>query len=225
MAKKLLMTSAALISLVAMALPAIALASPEIGETSGGVFTKLATGVAIRGTSVGVIKMTDINANVLVECARAQIDGTLNTNSGTELNITIDTATFAGTGANGACTGFFGSKDVEVTTKVGNGVPWCFAAGGKLGADVFSLRGNNCASASRSITFVLDTTFGQCKYERAAAASGTFTTDVSGQIGEFTASKQEFPAEAGNPFGCPAVWYLDMTFKLETTNGTALYIK
>jgi hypothetical protein len=224
MSKKLMTGLLALVAFAAMALPAVASASPEIGETSGGVFTKLATGVAIRGTNVGETLMTDASGNVLVRCTTAQMDGTLSKNSGTEIEGTINTATFTGTGTGGACTGFFGSN-ATITTNVGNGTPWCLSVGGKLAADTFSLRGNSCANASRSITFVLDTSFGQCKYERTSAVTGTIVTDVSGQEATATATKQEFPAEAGNPFGCPSVGNLDMTFKLETTNGTALYIK
>jgi len=227
MSKKLMTGLLALIALAAMALPAVASASPELVETtSGGVSHRLATGVAIRGTNVGVTKMTDASGNTLVECTTAQMDGTLNTNTGTDIAGTINTATFSGTGTGGVCTGFFGSN-ATVTTNVGNGTPWCLSAGGKLGSDVFSLRGNGCASAIRSITFVLDTSFGQCKYERPAstAVTGTFVTDSSGQEATATTTKSEFPAEAGNPFGCPTVGYLDMTFRLETTDGTALYFK
>jgi hypothetical protein len=225
MSKKLMTGLLALVALAAMALPAVASASPEIGETSGGVFTKLATGVSIRGTNVGETLMTDASGNVLVRCTTAQMDGTLNTNSGTLIEGTINSATFTGTGSGGACTGFFGSN-ATITTNVGNGTPWCLSAGGKLPPDTFSLRGDSCANTpGRSITFVLDTSFGQCKYERSSAVTGTFVTDVKEEQATATATKQEFPAEAGNPFGCPGAGYLDMTFKLETTTGVPLYIR
>ena len=228
MSKKLMTGLLALVALAAMALPAVASASPQIGETTtGNVFDPLTPPVAIRGTNVGETLMTDINGNVLLRCTSAQMDGTLNKNNGTEIEGTINTATFAGTGTNGACTGTFGSN-AEVTTNVGNGVPWCLKAGGKLASDEFQLRGNSCANTSRSITFVLDTIFGACKYERSGAVSGTFITDLKGlpeEDAKLTASKQEFPAEAGNPFGCPSAGYLDMTFTLETTDGTTLWIK
>jgi hypothetical protein len=228
MSKKLMTGLLALLALAAMALPAAASASPEIGETSGGVFTRLATGVAIRATNVGTTLMTDANTNVLVSCTTAQMDGTLNKNSGTEIEGTINTASFSGTGTSGACTGFFGSNATITTAAAGtNGTPYCLKAGGKLSADAFQLRGNSCANAARSITFILDTSFGTCKYERSSAnpVNGTFVTDTSGQQATATIFEQEFPAEAGNPFGCPSAGYLDMTFSLETTNGTALYIK
>lgn len=40
-----------------------------------------------------------------------------------------------------------------------------------------------------------------------------------------TTTKQEYPSEAGNPFGCPSTFYLDMTLKLETTEGSSLYLR
>jgi hypothetical protein len=226
MAKKAFVTSMALIAAAAMALPAVASASPEIGETSGGSFTKLATGVAIRGTNVGEMVMTDANGNVFVRCPTAQMDGTLNTNAGTRIEVTIESTSFGGTGTGGSCTGFFGSVAVWTSAPAGgSGTPYCLSAGGKLAADTFAQRGNSCANPSRSITLVLDTSFGQCKYERTVAVSGTFTTDASGQEASLSTTKQEFPAEAGNPFGCPGAWYLDMTYRLETADGTALYIR
>jgi hypothetical protein len=224
MAKKVLAFPVALIAVAAMALPAAASASPEFGETSGGSSTRLTTGVAIRGTNVGVAKMTDANGNNLYECMTAQMDGTLNTNTGNLIEITIESSSFSGTGNEGSCTGFFGSN-MSWTTNLGNGVPWCLVAGGKLAADTFSLRGNSCANAGRSITTAIDTSFGQCKYERASAISGTFTTDVSGQEANLSITKQEIPAEAGNPFGCPSNWYFDITYRIETANGTPLYVK
>ena len=224
MAKRF-MSTVALVALAAMALPAVAFASPEIGETSGGVFTKLATGSAIRGTNVGGIRLTDINGSPWLECSSAQFDGTLNTNSGTEIQITINSLAFAGTDINGACTSTLGDILVTTGAALSNGTPWCLSVGGKLAADTFSLRGNSCANASRSITFVLDTSFGTCKYERSSASAGTFVTDTSGQQAAITLTKQEFPAETGNPFTCPTVGFLDMTFNLETTNGTTLSIK
>jgi hypothetical protein len=225
MSSKLIISISVLAALSGFALPPVASASPELGET---VFseslTRLATGTSIRATNLGHASMTDANGNILVTCDTVQLDGTLNTNSGTLIEATISTATFKGTGTSGACTGFFGSN-ATVTTNIGNGVPWCFTAGGKLNPDAFQLRGNSCANASRSLTFVLDTTFGQCKYERFGPLNGTFTTDTSGQIATTTAVKQEFPAEPGNPFGCPSVFYFDLTLQWETTSGAPLYIR
>lgn len=63
-----------------------------------------------------------------------------------------------------------------------------------------------------------------CKCERPGALSGTLQTDISGQQATTTFARQEFLAETGNPFPCPTAVYLDMTFSLEPTNGTALYI-
>src|SRR5215211_6679011 len=147
----------AIIVAAAMALPAVAGASPEIGETSGGSFAKLATGVAIRGTNVGEMVMTDINGNSLMRCTTAQIDGALNRNSGTEIEVTFESTSSSGTGTGGSCTGFFGSVATWTSAPVGgSGTPYCLKAGGKLAVDTFQMRGNSCANASRSITFVLD---------------------------------------------------------------------
>ena len=223
MGKRFTATSLSVMFTLVCGLPAVAEASPEIGETSAGVFSRLATPATVRGTNVGDIVLTDVNGNLLFRCTSGQMDATLNTNSGTEIRISIEGLSISGTGSNESCTGTFGS--FKWTTTVGNGVPYCFAAGGKLGADEFQMRGNSCANASRSITFVHDTSFGECRYERVASIKGNFATDISGQQGTLSITREEIPAEAGNPFACLSLFYLDMSFRLETSDGSALYLK
>jgi len=209
MHKKLI---AACVSLVAFAaLPAIAAASPVLQE--GGV--NVPTGSTITATNVGNTVMTTSAGNI--ECTTSMMGGTLTVNSGTLIEGDIEEATFTGTESEERCSGPLGAVRVTPTS-----LPWCLKAGGKLAADTFELRGGLCTEASRAVVFTLDTSFfGECTYSR-GNVTGTFTT--GGTQAHLTASEVEFTRIAGG-FGCPASGKLDMTYKLETTNGTALQIK
>lgn len=229
MSKKLMTGLLALVALAAMALPAVASASPEIGETSGSpaTFTRLATGVAIRGTNVGETLMTNAAGEVLTRCNAATLNGTLKKNTGTEMEGEITEATFTGSGTESRCTATFGNS--IVTTKITNGLPWCIKATSSLEPDELQLAGGSCGSP-RAINFALDVIGGlvTCVYERETKTSpvvGSFTTDISGQDAVGTITKQKFTRISGSTSVCPSEGYLDMSFTLETTNGTPLYIK
>jgi hypothetical protein len=206
MHKKILAICAALVAFAA--LPAMASASPVL-QNSG---VTVATGSGIKATNVTNTVMTTSLGNIV--CSTSTMAGTLVTNSGTLIEGNIESASFSGTGASGKCTGPFG--DVAVTVP---SLPWCIKT--TKTADQFELRGGKCSEGSREVTFILDASFGECKYSRASVL-GTLTT--GGTQAHLTASGVEFAAEAGNPFGCPSNGKLDMTYKLETTGGAALQI-
>jgi len=224
MSKKLMTGLLALVALAALALPAAAAASPEIGETSGGVFTKLASGSKIQGTSLAPSKMTSPGGTVLTECSTASMTGELTENSGTSIKGTISAASFTNAGG-AACSTFFGGT-ATVTTNVGNGLPWCLQSAKE---DKFEVRGNACSAASRSITFVLDTsTAGVCKYNSSVFPVGTFTTDVAPSNSDaiLSLTKAGLWTKEEGSFLCPSEASLDMEFTLET-DGTSipLYIR
>jgi hypothetical protein len=217
MSKKLMTGLLALVALAAMALPAVASASPEITHPTG---TTLATGAKITGTNVGNTVLTSSLGNV--ECSKALMTGTLTKNSGTAVEGTISSASFKGTegGAEEKCSGAFGSVAVTVTS-----LPWCIRATNTMAPDEFQVRGGACTEAAKAITFALHTSlFGTCTFERAAASpvTGTFRTHAAGDA-LLTITNVAFTRTSGF---CPSEGKLDMSFTLETDKTIAepLYI-
>jgi hypothetical protein len=229
MSKKLITACMALFALAAFILPAGASASPVVTEPTG---TKLdptgktcttgLPGICITATNVGETLLKS-GSTVLARCTTATMTAGMSKNSGTHVEATIHTTTFAGTGAEVGgekeCTGSFGN--ITVDTNLGNGTPWCLTGGGELAADAFTVRGGGCAEAVRGITFVLtSTTAGACKYERTkekGPLTGTFTTDTTGDaiLSLASGANTEFAKEEGG-FLCPASGSLEMSFTLET---------
>jgi hypothetical protein len=240
MSKKLITACMALFALAAFILPAAASANPVITHPTGTVLnpkagecTNVKETICITGTSVGNLIMWNTgHTEHLVTCSKANMTGYLTKNETTGvIEGDIHTATFGGTGSlvNGEpeCTGSFGN--ITVDTNVGNGTPWCLKSSGAT--DTFTLRGGSCTAAQRSITFVLtSTTVGTCKYNREAAASGTFTTDTPSTNDAVlsivpTASSTWVKEEGG--FLCPSSGELEQSFTLETDTTAAndpLYI-
>jgi hypothetical protein len=223
MSKKLMTGLLALVALAAMALPAVASASPELGETTaGGVWDKLAVGSKIQGTSLETSKMTSPSGTTLTECSTAIMTGELYENSGTSIKGNITSAAFHNAGG-ADCTALFGGT-AKVTTTVGNGTPWCIQT--TKTADQVEIRGGLCSAAARSITFVLDTSsFGECSYNSTVFPTGTFTTHSTGDAIVTLANAGTWVREAGSVF-CPSEAKLDMKFTLETDGtNTPLYIR
>jgi hypothetical protein len=235
MVKKLITACTALVALAAFALPATASAAndPDLTHPTGtllnpatGSCTGVAGTVCITATGLGSAqKMTDTSGNTLVECSGAEMTGYLTKNNGTEVEGTVHSASFAGTGlereGSNECTSSFGG--ITVHTKIGNGTPWCLRSTAGMNEDEFQVRGGSCSEAARSITFVLtSTTVGTCKYSRAEAVKGTYTTHSTGDAivtisgsGATGGTDTEFTKEEGGIF-CPSNGTLDLKFTLET---------
>jgi hypothetical protein len=225
MHKKLIGGCMVLTALFAYAvMPAMASASPEIGETSGGVFMRLATGTRFIGTNVGELKFT---GSVNVGCDHGSLTGELHVNSGSEITGNITGVQANGTGTSTDCTA--GGESTRVTWSVagsGHELPWCLKS---TGEDKFTVRGNSCTNPSRPVTIAFDYTgIGlTCKYKKEGTFSGSFETDTSGQDAVLTMSEQEVKSTSeGNNIFCPTSGKLDMSFTLET-DGTniPLYVK
>ena len=259
MSKKLITACMALVALAAFALPAAASASPVVTHPTGTVLnpeTGECTGVkktiCIKATNIGNAKLLTDPAEgtatlPMTECSTVTMTGYLEKNTGGVIEATIHTATFEGTGGvispgtMHECTGFNGLGNLTPTVNGGgtdgesisNGTPWCLKSGA---SDTFTIRGGACTAESRKITFVFDSTksshpteFNQCKYERANAVEGTFTTDTTGDAilsvkpGSTTAERAKitFTGETGNSIECPARYTFEMSFTLETDTATA----
>jgi hypothetical protein len=227
MSKKLIAACMALTAFVAFAVaPSLASAKPVVTHPTG---TVLATGKNIKATNVGeTIMETPIGT---LRCTSATMTGTLTTNStaaGFEGDIT--SASFSGTGSTVSgeplpeCTGAFGNA--SITPTVSAAAPWCLE--GTEANDNFKLRGGSCLAASKALEFqIVVTIFGapvNCKYERAAAVTGTFVTHPSDAV--LSVSKQNFPIAAGQSGFCPGNGELTMSFTTETDTAVAepLYI-
>lgn len=225
MGKKLITGCLALFALAAFILPATASASPVLTHPTG---TTLGTGKLLTGTNIGNTLLKS-GTTVLSECTKAVITGELTKNNGEEIEGTITTATFTGTGASQfanmpECTGAI-LGNTTVTTNgggvdentVASGTPWCMKS---TALSKFTVRGGKCSEAAREITFTMDSTAitgGPCHYKRAAAIEGTYTTDSTGDaIFTLTTAGTEFTKETGDPVLCPANGSLEMKFTMET---------
>src|SRR5690349_14467750 len=60
--------------------------------------TKLTAGAKVRGHSVGSITLTSASGEALLQCSAGETTGTLKKNSGTEVEVDIEGASYAGTG-------------------------------------------------------------------------------------------------------------------------------
>lgn len=236
MGKKLITACLGLVALAAFALPASA-SAVQIGETSAGTFTALANGSAITGTNVGNAKFVNPSLGVISECSKVVITGDLHSNGPEVIEATVTTATFSGAGAvfdgMNECVGESALGSLTPTTNgttdeksVPSGTPWCVKT--VKGTDEFEVTGGACTTEPRAITFILSTTLaGECKYTRTEPVKGTFTTDKVSEDAVLTVKSGATSTftKHGGGFFCPGTGSLEMSFTLETENGTALYIK
>jgi hypothetical protein len=221
MRNKLIAACMALAAFAAFAvLPAAASAknTPVLVE---GTKSPLAVGAKIVGTNVNEATFT--SGGVTVHCNKAEMTGTLTKNVTGSVEGSITAAHFTGTGANGDCTSNLGDVNV-IEGPATNGLPWCLRSTETMGTDEFQVRGNECSKATRPIRFELQFTSAgtTCAYERSTAISGTYTTHPSEAV--LTIKEVSF-TKVGGSFLCPSTGGLDMAFRLETHNGTPLYIE
>jgi hypothetical protein len=175
---------------------------------------KLGTGTKVRGRSVGEIKLTDLSGNLLLTCQAGETTGTLRKNSGTEIEVDIESSSYTGTGPESTCTSSFGNTTWTFNSAT-NGLPWCLKASSAMASDEFQLRGNNCAGVSRPIRVIAETNglIPACVYQRKAAITGTYTThpeDALLKFGNATLLESEPRKES-----CPDETQVDASFTLE----------
>jgi hypothetical protein len=204
MQKKLITACLALVAFAAFAIaPALASASPVLTEDNNGVAVPV--GTKIIATNTGDTLMTTSLGTI--HCTKAVITGELVKNNGTEVEGTISSASFTGTGAEERCTTAF-LGNIKVTPKR---LPWCIKAKSSFTADTFQLTSGACPGGG-IMEFTLDSsTVGECTYTK-ASVTGSF---ITGTGGDLTVSEQEFVKSAGSGF-CPGSGKLDMTFDLYT---------
>ena len=224
MHKKLMTACMALVAFAALAvMPAVASATndPDLTHPTG---TPLAPGAKITATNIGETLMTDANTNILTRCTKAVLTGELTKNNGTEVEGSVTSASFTGSGSESRCTATFGDSIITPTVPVAgvaHGLPWCIRSTPAMGTDEVQVRGGKCSEASRDIRFILDVFGGatECEYQRTTAIPGTYTTEPSDAIVHI--SEQKFSRIRGSSFICPSEGFLDMSFTLETDTPTA----
>jgi len=240
MSKKLITAALALVALAAFALPASAAASPEVTHPTGTTMAVHPVETTCTAKPEGCLLGTNIGntflktgSTVLSECTTARLTGELTKNNGTTFEGNITTATFSGTGGQDPaeaanmpeCPGEILGYNTVTTNGGGideatvpNGTPWCMKSM-TLGA--FIVRGGLCTQTQRNIDFIVkSTTIGSCVYTRAAALTGTYSADSSGDaIFTLTSEGTEFTKKEGG-FFCPASASLEMKFTMETDTGS-----
>jgi hypothetical protein len=175
--------------------------------------TKLAGEPKLRGLAVGSITLTDLNGNTLLSCTAGETTGTLRKNSGTEIEMSIESGAYTGTGTDGACTTSFG--DTKWTINASSKAPWCLRATSAMAADEFKLGSGGCPSGTGAIKLTAEPTapLVMCTYERKAAIAGTFTThpeDATLKFGDSVLLEKEPRSPS-----CPDETQMDASFTLE----------
>jgi len=228
--KRLIMACMAVAAFAAFVLPATAAAQndPQLTDPPG---VLVPAGAKIVATNVGDTLLYDTSrSSVLLRCSTAKITGTLTKNSGTPGSVegTIETAEFSGTGGliagepKNECTGF---ASAAVTPLVGAG--WSIKSLSTYSTDEFRLT----TSAGGKIKFLLTVTklFGgteKCEYEATGPVVGEATTNtdlIHIKATESSTVKNGFKRIVG-AFPCPESSQLEMTFTLETEDGTPITI-
>jgi hypothetical protein len=196
------MACMALVAFAAMALPAIASASPVL--TSEG--KTVPVGTSIFGTNTGE---TLFEGGFNVKCTHAILTGSVSTNNGSEIagEIPAGNASFTGTGSGGDCTSALGDTHPTVNSAL------CMES--LSGTDTVEVTG--CGA---NVTFTLTVTgAATCKYSTSHVI-GTFITNATATI---NLKEQPAKKEEGS-FLCPGEGKLTMDFDLHTTGGTLLTV-
>jgi hypothetical protein len=226
MIKKLLMACGALVAFAALALPAIASASPVLTENGVAV----AVGQKITGTQVGTSSLTTTDGTrTQLECSTGTMTGELVKNNGTEIEGKITSALFGGTGGQATgepkpeCTGESAFGNASVTAVVSSLAPWCLKS---IGTNEFTIIGGNCGGIASNLKFILATTVvGNCEYESTGHLVGTYTTGGTSVVLTLSNTTHGNNAGEGSTNGfkriagsiaCPSSVSLDMQLTLET---------
>ncbi|MGN6586072.1 MAG: hypothetical protein ACTHKT_01190 [Solirubrobacterales bacterium] len=217
MRTKALSACSVLAVLAFLFIPAYATASPLL-QTSAGVVVPV--GTAVKAQNVGNIRWTTELS--VVECANSEITGKVVTNSGTKIEITVETLTFKGTAVSERCTASTGE-----TWKPTASTHWCLVST-VLGS--WSLRGGSCGGKPVALNLTKDIYnftgdfLGECKYER-TEMTGTNNTGAS-PLELTTSANQTFTRTFLGTLSqlCPEKENLDLRYKLQTSTGEDLKV-
>jgi hypothetical protein len=211
----------ALVVLALALVPATAAASPRL-ETAPGVVVPV--GTVIKGQNVGLNLWTA--SLYTVECPKAELTGKVTANSGTQLEITVESLVWSGTEFEGICTSPISQKFKPTAT-----TPWCLKST-SLGS--WTIRGGACGGAPTAVKLVKDMWertenpfrmdfLGECKYER-GELTGTYKTNSS-PLEFIDKTGQSFTRTSGVlSVYCPELESIDFDYKLTLSSGEELKI-
>src|SRR4051812_48170001 len=155
MSKKLIVSCMTIAAFAAFGAASIASASPVLTHPTG---TAAPIGTKFTATNIGETVFTA--GSTTWTCSKDLLTGTITRNNGTEIEGTIENASFKGTETEERCAGSLGATKFTTSGGAGfNGTPWCFKLETNAAKeDILTIRGNSCANAARSITFAFDLT-------------------------------------------------------------------
>ena len=212
MSKKILGICAALVALVALAVPSLASAAPTLEESG----TPLAVGAKIK--AIQDEHSVFESGGVQITCSENWMTGEVHTNSDTNgIKGTITGASFKGTETGTKCNGgsLLGPTTVKIPalTNEGGTSHWCIE--NIAGVDEFEVLPHGCTETGGEFTFILEGNL-TCYFKRAAGIRGTFTTNSSPATLKVT-GEPEFTKENPSEFFCPGTGKITtMTFHLYT---------
>jgi hypothetical protein len=210
---KLKVITACFAALLLMPSAVLAANSPEVTYPTG---TRLATGSKVRAHNVGEVKLTTDEGTY--SCSYGETTGTLKKNNGTEVEVTVETGAFAGTGAEDKCTTTSApiSEFTLTPNSETNGLPWCLSSTPLMKEDEAQIRGGSCSVEKQPLRLTLGVkapaTY--CIYERGSASpiKGTYSTHPEDAL--LTTNEVEFSLVRGT-VTCPATMKSDSTMTLE----------
>lgn len=208
-----------LISLATSTLTATAASATNTPAVTYPTGTLLATGAKVKLTNVGVPQLTVTLGGL--ECTKVELTGTLVKNTGSEVEVNVETASSSGTGLGGDCTPKPNSEKGRWTFAVAtNGLPWCLRSVSTMTEDEVQIRGGKCSEAGRPIRFINDAGLFTCTYERTSAMVGTVTTDPEDAVFQF--AKQTFPGVTCGSES--AAFDLNLTLERDESVAQPIYI-
>jgi len=184
---------------------------PKITFPTG---TTLGIGSKLKGTAVGAIVAT-FGGGLVFECPSGELTGTLKKNSGTEVEVDVESGAFIGPEPGGTCKSPFGNLTWTLKPAT-NGLPWCLRGTSGMAADEFQIRGNNCGATARPIRIVYErilNTNTECVYQRYAPLAGTYTTHPEDAVLSF--KNAVFLEVEPRKASCPDEAQLDSSMTLE----------
>jgi hypothetical protein len=220
MLKAILALGAALAAFAAT--QGIAVASPELQSSTG---AKVATGTAIKATSVGNVVFTSSEGKII--CTHSLLTGEVVENSGTSIKGTIKTASFTGThdGTTNCEATYPWLTMVKITPE---NLHWCLNST-VLGS--WSLRGGGCAEGAKGLKLTFDLfnssteAIGSCSYERVVASGPLTGTNNTGSSPlELTVTGGNTFVRLGESLFCPPSTNLDAKYKVRTSTEGELRI-
>lgn len=160
-------TIAAMLSMAAVAVPAMALAAPQLANSGG---TPLTTGTALQMSGSLTLSPAPPSSTV-ISCSSSKLSGTLSQNSGGVVQEEIASGTFNGSGTGGRCaanvTGlnyaitFIGPWCLSSTVQGVATIPGCGSGNASLRLDpyVFGFKADECTySLKSSFSYLKNTT-------------------------------------------------------------------